>query len=389
MKKLLFFLGLLFFFFSSQTKAQTWDSVGSGVSFSYGGSSILSSSVYNGELYVGGFFNIAGGIPVNDIARWNGANWNSVGSGVSSLGSPLSFVYSLSVYNGELYTGGDFDTAGGISANNIAKWDGITWDSVGSGVNNFTTSLFVYNGELYTGGLFNITGGITANCIAKWNGTVWDSVGSGVNNVVYSMTVYNGELYIGGIFNITGGILVNNIAKLTNGVLPLELLSFTGENEGNINVLKWKTVSEIGVDYYLIEKSEDRISFEELGKVPAYGYSSLNYYQLVDNNPKEGITYYRLTEISLDDKKGYSDIVAVRKEGDSFIKIYPNIVGDKFTIFVSSLEEDMVLHIFNSIGQKVKTFNITEKVTVISKDTLPAGIYFYQIGKEKGKLVFF
>src|SRR3989344_292288 len=138
MKKLLFFLGLLFFFFSSQTKAQTWDSVGSGVSFSYGGSSILSSSVYNGELYVGGFFNIAGGIPVNDIARWNGANWNSVGSGVSSLGSPLSFVYSLSVYNGELYTGGDFDTAGGISANNIAKWDGITWDSVGSGVNNFT-----------------------------------------------------------------------------------------------------------------------------------------------------------------------------------------------------------------------------------------------------------
>ena len=67
--------------------------------------------------------------------------------------------------------------------------------------------------------------------------------------------------------------------------------------------------------------------------------------------------------------------MAVRKEGDSFIKIYPNIVGDKFTILVSSLEEDMVLHIFNSIGQKVKTI-LRRNGEVGPEDVIEYGVKF-------------
>jgi len=48
------------------------------------------------------------------------------------------------------------------------------WSAVGGGTNGDVYSLAVYNGELYAGGTFNMAGGISANYIARWNGTSWD-----------------------------------------------------------------------------------------------------------------------------------------------------------------------------------------------------------------------
>jgi hypothetical protein len=56
--------------------AQSWSPVGPGIgSSSY--HSIKSFASYNGELYVGGYFTTAGGIPANNIAKWNGNSWSA------------------------------------------------------------------------------------------------------------------------------------------------------------------------------------------------------------------------------------------------------------------------------------------------------------------------
>ena len=175
------------------------------------GQDIAALAVYNGELYAGGAFIMAGENPASYIAKWNGVSWDSVGTGMNNA------VMALAVYNGELYAGGGFTTAGGIPVNYIAKWNGTNWDSVGagigSGVNIGVLSLAVYNGELYAGGEFTIAGGNPGNYIAKWNGTNWDSVGAGMNIQVLSLAVYNGELYAGGYFTTAGGNPANYIAK--------------------------------------------------------------------------------------------------------------------------------------------------------------------------------
>ena len=36
------------------------------------------------------------------------------------------------------------------------------------------------NGDLYAGGQFNMAGGVSASRIAKWNGSAWSALGSGV-----------------------------------------------------------------------------------------------------------------------------------------------------------------------------------------------------------------
>ena len=43
-------------------------------------------------------------------------------------------VYALTVYDGKLIAGGYFTTAGDVSANRIASWDGSSWSPLGSGM---------------------------------------------------------------------------------------------------------------------------------------------------------------------------------------------------------------------------------------------------------------
>ena len=63
-------------------------------------------------------------------------------------------VYALVIgENGDIYTGGIFDSAGGIETNHIARWDGMRWSSLGNGLNGDVYTLVVdENGDIYAGG---------------------------------------------------------------------------------------------------------------------------------------------------------------------------------------------------------------------------------------------
>jgi hypothetical protein len=56
--------------------------------------------------------------------------------------------------SGNLYIGGDFTTAGNVTANHVARWNGTNWSALGSGMNNTVVALAVSGGTLYAGGWF-------------------------------------------------------------------------------------------------------------------------------------------------------------------------------------------------------------------------------------------
>jgi hypothetical protein len=206
----LFLLVILSGISSSCVFSQTWDTVSAGIT-STALKPVFSLEVYNGSLYAGGHFMMAGSTPVFNLATWDGTTWASVGGGLDSTGGAEAFA----VFNGNLYVGGSFTKAGGVPVNNIAKWNGTSWGSVGTGTNANILSLAVYNGNLYAGGTFDTAGGNPSVGIAMWNGTSWSSVSTGISNFgrVQAMTVYNGSLYVGGYFTGAGGIPASNIAK--------------------------------------------------------------------------------------------------------------------------------------------------------------------------------
>lgn len=184
-----------------------WSNLGNGIS---GGEAYCFAIGKDKCLYVGGIFTSAGGSSANYIAKWDGTAWSTVGTGMNGA------VYSLAVAaDGTIYASGAFTTAGGVSATRIAKWNGSAWSALGSGLGAAANSMvFSTDGSLYCGGAFTTAGGSSANYIAKWDGSSWSTLGTGMNSTIYSL-VFDaaGNLFAGGAFTTAGGTTVNYIAK--------------------------------------------------------------------------------------------------------------------------------------------------------------------------------
>jgi len=165
-----------------------WVSLGSGMGGCGVNTRVTALAVSGTNLYAGGMFTNAGGVPASLIAKWDGSGWSALGSGMSSAYSYPS-VNALAVSGTDLYAGGFFTNAGGVTAYNIAKWNGSAWSALGSGMNDYVYALAVSGTNLYAGGLFFRAGGVMANYIAKWDGSAWSALGSGIGGYVYALAV--------------------------------------------------------------------------------------------------------------------------------------------------------------------------------------------------------
>jgi hypothetical protein len=165
----------------------------------------------------------AGGLFTEQVRRWNGSGWASVGGGMHG---PAFFttVTALSSYdsgNGaELYVGGSgFTGAGFATGKGILKWNGHMWSALGTGLgptagatDAAVGALHVFDDgtgpALYVGGLFGSAGGVAVNGLARWNGTQWSAVGSNGSKVIAFATFNDGNgpaLYATGTFQLPAG----------------------------------------------------------------------------------------------------------------------------------------------------------------------------------------
>jgi hypothetical protein len=195
-----------------------WSSLGAGVD-----GRVWAMAVGGADLYIGGDFTSAGGSPAAGVARWDGRRWSALGSGIGgrrdASGAPT--IFALAWSGGNLYAGGRFATAGGVTANGIARWNGRAWARLGDGVRSgsfdgVVHALATRNGQLYAGGQFLSAGAAPAENIARWNGSAWTALGGGVRGnleKVLAVAFVGEDLYVGGVFNRAGGIPAFNLAK--------------------------------------------------------------------------------------------------------------------------------------------------------------------------------
>jgi hypothetical protein len=185
-----------------------WSALGAGMD-----SNVYALAVSGTNLYAGGDFTTAGGIAATNIAQWNGSAWSALGSGMGGGDSSGPYVYALAVSGTNLYVGGDFTTAGGVTANYVATWNGSAWSALGSGMDGYVWALAVTGTTLYAGGSFINAGAVAATNIAKWNGSAWSALGKGTDSYVYALAVSGTTLYAGGDFANAGGVAANYVAK--------------------------------------------------------------------------------------------------------------------------------------------------------------------------------
>src|SRR4051812_505927 len=65
------------------------------------------------------------------FAKWNGTNWTELGPVSSKNG--FSTINAITVDGTVVYIGGYFDAIAGVPISNIAEWDGSTWSAMGAG----------------------------------------------------------------------------------------------------------------------------------------------------------------------------------------------------------------------------------------------------------------
>jgi len=235
----------------------SWGGVGGGIDAGTGVPDVWSMCVFDdgsgSALYVGGHFISAGGVTLNNIAKWNGTNWSALGSGLSRNASALNAMcQSMAVFDDgtgpALYVGGTFDHAGGVLADGMAKWDGSNWAALPGLYGTVAQGLAVHSiashddgsgPSLYAGfGYGGYIGGFIGQAqvwgVARWDDHSWSSLGGGFGGIVAPLASFDDgqgagpALWLGGFnyYGFVGGNLPGvNLARwyggCTHGIDPM------------------------------------------------------------------------------------------------------------------------------------------------------------------------
>lgn len=175
----------------------TWSSMTGG-----GGTAL---EVFDGDLYGGGL-----GSP----RRWNGSGWETFGDGI------FGQVYDLHAHDGVLYIGGSLN-AFIEPGPDLIGWDGTDMFSVGGGTDGTVHVMASWQGDLVVGGEFDSAGGVSARRLVRWDGSQFHPFGDGqtlTGFAVQELATFQGDLYVGG--------------DLVSGQSPMDWIAVWSDAEG-------------------------------------------------------------------------------------------------------------------------------------------------------------
>jgi hypothetical protein len=151
------------------------------------------------NLFAAGGFTSADGVAANQIARWDGAHWSSVGGSVIGSGT----VRALATMGNRLYAGGTFTNIGGVTASHIAQWDGTNWSAMGSGISGTVFTLAAFGPDIYAAGNVRQAGDKFAYNVGHWNGQINFDIPQLINPAWLANKQFSVRLMgIGGLTNI-------------------------------------------------------------------------------------------------------------------------------------------------------------------------------------------
>jgi hypothetical protein len=183
-------------------------------------------------------------------------------------------------------------------------------------------------------------------------------------------------------------LTINSGIKPSGTTLPVKMGDFNGRFADGYTRLSWYTVTELNSSHFEIERSNDAVNFDYIGRVESkYSSSSRSDYAYIDLLTKPGINYYRLKIVDIDGRYEYSKVVALNTEskGISLLMIYPNPFGNKVQVKIESDKKEKIkLQVVNAAGAIVRSQ--TEKVsiggnTIVLNNVvnLPGGMYYLHV----------
>ena len=200
------------------------------------GGNISTLAVSGSTVYAGGYFNSIGGQNRTDLAALDATS----GLATSWNPSPDRAVDDVVVSGSTVYAAGYFTSIGGQNRSEIAALDATSglatdWDPSAGGTSYHEVFTLAVSGPtVYVGGEFDTIGGQTRDNVAALDATsglatAWDpGVGGATYPAVYALALSGTTVTVGGDFTTVGGQAQPYLARFSPPVPP----TVTGPNGG-------------------------------------------------------------------------------------------------------------------------------------------------------------
>lgn len=210
----IFFLIVSFLSSINLIYSQSWQPLQTGTDWPV---QYLYADTLEGDLYVTGNFETAGGVEVNAIARWDGSSFYGLDGGMNYCINSCPVILGVTKFQGNIICSPSGFSMGSndIFPNGLVQWDGQIWKPIHPGLESFSGTsaiarkfINLNDTLLYVFGNFQMVGQDTAFSAATWNGQELVSLDFpyAPNNTarILDGVYYNDKIYVGGNFQKEG-----------------------------------------------------------------------------------------------------------------------------------------------------------------------------------------
>ena len=216
---------------------------------------------------------------------------------------------------------------------------------------------------------------ITAVQATYWDGTFWRSFGgsaSGSTSATGTVTSSS-----------TSAFNTNFTIGSTALVLPVQLISFTGQRKNAVNEIKWEVTNESGIRNYQLQRSSDGLNFNSISTIAAYNnQAAVSQYTFNDALFMTTKVFYRLKYTDLSGIEKYSGIIAINGTEDISKDFYivNNPVQERIDLFASAAFKGRYMYTITATSGQVVQTGVTDITgnglySIALRNRLAAGVY--------------
>lgn len=172
----------------------------------------------------------------------------------------------------------------------------------------------------------------------------------------------------------------------TGGVLPIDLLYFTGQFSGNEVQMRWATGEEVNNDFFEVQFSNNLKDWEAKGMILGAGNSSelLEYEFNLASEALNGEKYVRLVQFDYNGTAHVFSPISIDINTGRDVRLYPNPFDEYLMVDLVGFEgSDVIITVYDALGVEVFTHDISTRVDFgtyrLDMSEIEKGVYYWSL----------
>ncbi|MEO6316942.1 MAG: discoidin domain-containing protein [Chitinophagaceae bacterium] len=181
-------------------------------------------------------------------------------------------------------------------------------------------------------------------------------------------------------------------ATAATGLFPVSVTGFTAAAVSESSQLEWITITEFATAGFTVERSSDAINFNAIAWLAGRNTGTVtSRYAYTDKQALAGKNYYRLKQIWLDGRIGYSQVIIGNVSVSTSVKTFPVPVTDHLTVDYKGIAGERIgITLFNAAGLPVYNTTLVvqssqQPLTIARTANMATGEYFLSIQTPNNK----